>query len=982
MDRIGKMILAVALTAVMLFNVVSPAFGWELSPDEPADYADGAYCEYCGEWRYDDWLCSGGNHCAAGCGCGDDHHCTECGACESWGDFCETCTLCLDCAMDNHQHCPECGACGQEVGGCNFCGCCFDCSPQCGAACEDLCLECHIELGLACCECGNCYVDGSVDYCPECMLCSDCMYADYCDVCGMCGYCAYSINGTHCSDCMACTKEEGCLLCGRCFDCGGRCKDGCGELCLECHLDEDAACPDCGNCYINDNHKRCESCGCCEECGEGFCETCGLCIRCCLEQGLHCPGCYGCNTDAELFCLGCGYCSDCALVCPGCHESCDQCGGLTCVECGHCSNCKDICEVCERCEECTTLCTYCRVRCADCVEMCANCQTCEECASICPECGGACSSCAVICPWCELCEDCCLGFSREAGCDHGVCVMDPDWDAHWAAEHADKLMAKLRADRSHAVVGEPVTWTATAIGASGTVQYCFDVLWEDEDTNQGDFVYEGSWTTASTLTFTPALPGEYTVWLSVKDAAGKTADVQGARVVVRYADDSLRVLSVTADKTNAAKGQTITWTAAAQGGRGDKQYRFDIYKGSILIFGTEYGSSDQVSYLVEQGGVYKVKAYVKDEAGTEAFKLGDSVSVLDILSVVPDQTCVEIGTFVCWTVNLVGETTARRIRFDLWKDGQLAQEGFFAATPTYGYVLSEPGTYTVKVSVQDAGGTLELESEPVVVGLPVPVLTGEIRNGQYVLHWNEMSGVATCYVYRRDFVGSDWETWALKAKASGTEWTDETAIPGRQYEYRIRAEWDGTLGGYSNSVDMPRNPFEDVPDGAYYHAPVLWAYTHEPRITAGVDATHFGPNNSCTREQIVTFLWKAKGAPEPTVTESAFTDVAPGSYYCKAVLWAAENGVTSGVGDGKFGVGAGCTREQTVTFLWAAFGRQAHTQSESPFSDVASGSYYYDPVLWAVENGITAGVGNGQFGVGQICTRAQVVTFLYKACVG
>ena len=983
MKQIGKKILVFALTFAMLFNTAFPAFGQVISAEEPADYEDGEECEYCGAWRYDDWLCSGGPHCAVGCGCGDDHHCTECGACESWGDFCETCKLCLDCAKDNHEHCPECGACGQEVGGCTFCGCCFDCSPQCGAGCDDLCLECHIELGLACCECGNCYADGSVDYCPECMLCSDCIYADYCDECGMCGYCAYSINGTHCPDCMTCTKNEGCLICGRCFDCGGRCKDGCGEMCLECHLDEGAACPDCGNCYINDNHKLCESCRGCEECGDGYCENCGMCMRCCVDDARHCPICQICYEDAAHYCLSCGCCSECALVCPGCHESCDQCGSrFSCVDCGYCSNCKYICEVCERCEECTTLCTNCQVRCADCAGMCANCQTCGECAAICPECGEACSACATICPWCELCEDCCGEISREAGCDHGICVMDPDWDAHWAAEHADKLMVKLQADRANAVVGEPITWTATPVGAIGTVQYCFDVLWEDYDAQQDDFVYEGSWTTTPTVTVTPTLPGEYSVWLSVKDEAGKTADVQGARVVVRYVEDSLRVLSVTPDKANAVKGQTLTWIAAIQGGSGDKQYRFDIYRDSIIVSSTEFSSAGQISYLAERGGVYKAKVYVKDEAGTEASKLSEPVTVLEILSAVPEQTRVEAGTLVPWTVTIVGETPARRLCFDLWKDGQLAEKGFYVATPTYGYVLTEPGFYTVKVSVQDVGGTLELEGEPVTVGLPVPVLTGGIQNGKYVLNWNAGSCAGTYCVYRRDFTNGEWGSWALKTKENATSWTDNTANPGLKYEYRIRAEWNGTLGGFSNTLSMPKeNPFEDVLESDYFYNPVIWAISCTPQVTAGIDETHFGPHNDCTREQIVTFLWAANGKPDPAATVSSFPDVTSDVWYFKPVMWAVENGITSGMGDGSFGVGQPCTRAQAMTFLWAANDKPPHKSTESPFSDVTEDDWFCTAILWAAENGVTAGIGNGLFGVNNTCTRAQIITFLYKAYV-
>ena len=110
-----------------------------------------------------------------------------------------------------------------------------------------------------------------------------------------------------------------------------------------------------------------------------------------------------------------------------------------------------------------------------------------------------------------------------------------------------------------------------------------------------------------------------------------------------------------------------------------------------------------------------------------------------------------------------------------------------------------------------------------------------------------------------------------------------------------------------------------------------------------------------------------------------FSDVKPSKYYYKAVLWAAENGITNGVGNGKFGVGQGCTREQAMTFLWVSAGRPRHSQTNNPFSDVKSGKYYYNAILWAVENGVTSGVGNGRFGVGQICTRAQIMTFLFKA---
>ena len=175
-----------------------------------------------------------------------------------------------------------------------------------------------------------------------------------------------------------------------------------------------------------------------------------------------------------------------------------------------------------------------------------------------------------------------------------------------------------------------------------------------------------------------------------------------------------------------------------------------------------------------------------------------------------------------------------------------------------------------------------------------------------------------------------------------------------------------------------KNPFVDVHETDYFYYPVMWAISHDPRITAGVDDTHFGPNNSCTREQIVTFLWAANGKPEPAGTGSTFSDVAADAWYYKPVMWAVENGYTSGMGDGSFGVGQSCTRAQAMTFLWAANGKTEPESEVSPFSDVTSGDWFCKPILWAAEHGVTAGIGGGLFGVNNTCTRAQIITFLYK----
>ena len=173
------------------------------------------------------------------------------------------------------------------------------------------------------------------------------------------------------------------------------------------------------------------------------------------------------------------------------------------------------------------------------------------------------------------------------------------------------------------------------------------------------------------------------------------------------------------------------------------------------------------------------------------------------------------------------------------------------------------------------------------------------------------------------------------------------------------------------------SPFSDVSTSAYYYEAVKWA--QEKGITGGIGNGLFGPNQPCTRAQIVTFLWRAAGSPEPK-TMSSFADVSMDAYYAKAVAWAVENGITTGTGDGKFSPDATCTRAQSVTFLFRAIGKLVDSKAE--FSDVLTDSYYANAVAWAVENGVTNGIGDGLFGPDNSCTRAQIVTFLFRAYQG
>ena len=198
------------------------------------------------------------------------------------------------------------------------------------------------------------------------------------------------------------------------------------------------------------------------------------------------------------------------------------------------------------------------------------------------------------------------------------------------------------------------------------------------------------------------------------------------------------------------------------------------------------------------------------------------------------------------------------------------------------------------------------------------------------------------------------------------------------------------LGDYRYSFTMPEgkatvkvryeklaeiSPFDDVPVDSYYYEAVKWAV--ESGITTGISERLFGPKQPCTRAQVVTFLWRAAGSPEPA-GKAGFTDVPDDAYYAKAVAWAVEKGIATGIGGGLFAPKQACTRGQIAAFLWRAAGSPAPKGTGS-FADVSADAYYAKAIAWAVENGITTGIGDGLFAPKDACTRAQIVTFLYRS---
>ncbi len=192
---------------------------------------------------------------------------------------------------------------------------------------------------------------------------------------------------------------------------------------------------------------------------------------------------------------------------------------------------------------------------------------------------------------------------------------------------------------------------------------------------------------------------------------------------------------------------------------------------------------------------------------------------------------------------------------------------------------------------------------------------------------------------------------------------------------RILYTCTGCGDTYQETIPVLSDPFEDLNKDAYYYTPVLWALGRS--LITGVDSTHFDPLGLCSRAQMAVLLWRLVRRPEPASTENPFSDVRSGSFYETAVLWAYHAGIINGVDNAHFGPEEPCMRAQMVTLLHR-FRGSPDASGAVPFSDVPPGCYYYDAVQWAVQRGITNGMGDGTFAPGRLCDRAQIVTFLYR----
>ena len=263
---------------------------------------------------------------------------------------------------------------------------------------------------------------------------------------------------------------------------------------------------------------------------------------------------------------------------------------------------------------------------------------------------------------------------------------------------------------------------------------------------------------------------------------------------------------------------------------------------------------------------------------------------------------------------------------------------------------------------------------------------------RYLPRSGSSNGIITKYEIQISDDGQTFETIASGSWANNKSWKAAEfegvqakyvrlvavdAITDNSYVFASAAEIRLTGEKFVEPpVEPVENPFVDVPEGSYCFEPVLWAV--EKGITTGTSEKHFSPERTCIRAEVVTFLWRAAGCPEPESTVNPFVDVNEGDYFYKPVLWAVEKGVTNGVDDNHFNPAGTCLRAEVVTFLWRANGSPV-SSTEITFTDVPAESFYANAVAWALEKGITNGTSATTFGAADACNRAQVVTFLYRA---
>ena len=904
--------------------------------------ACGEQCEKCSEEMCG--YCDRCKNCAGGYGwCSECNNCGDCVTVCICDEGCSDCTkVCPECG----EHCgkcwddicPNCGICSDCADGyCTSCGMCSECTLIC-KECGDACLDCASEW------CGNCELCGDcVDWiCPNIDHCSNCLSGDgtHCESCGTCKYCV-----TLCTECMAICDEciDFCTRCLTCADCSeylcpdcGRCDECVDQFCHDCGTCSDCTviCKECGE-ICRDCTDMCPNCDVCRDCvGGELCPECGECENC----GKHCQGCGTCE-DCKDICPDCEeHCANCAVMCPDCTR-CEDCVEDFCPNCGTCTECarddNGMCDDCHYCGNCATLCTDCAALCRDCAQTCANCGICEQCEAFCDS--------------CELCVVCCADVSSSYGCSHDICVESDEWKTHYCTagghctttlgeqdydddEHwywcGDGCTAKVNVE-PHVFSSAEITTQPTKTDEGVLTYYCDCGYSKTETipviTEEGHTHHCVPAVVAATCT-----SGGYTVYTCECGYSYRANETPALGHTYEYQKDAgghWLKCSFCTDEKPAAAHKFGAWTVtkdATYTQPGTKQR-------TCLICG--YADEAEIPVIGHAGH------FVISFEGTD---IGDMLSVgashkVPELPVLPPKE--EGNLFDGWTDQKTGAPvkagdvlTGDIVLTPVWKDcgdGSHTDSNHDFVCDDCGKKLPAPVSYLI---LEGANSTWRKGS-----------LTG--------LSFRSSADVAK-------FDGVTVDGTAIDAGCYSAE-LGSTGIT-------LRAEYLETLPAGSHTLVI--KAIDGTADTSFT---VLEAETAEPDGSNVVDADLFALDQPCTRAQIIFLLWRAAGSPEPKAM-SSFVDVPADAYYAKAVAWAVETGIVAGTSETTFGPDDPCTRAQIIFLLWCAAG-SPEPKAMSSFVDVPADAYYAEAVAWAVETGIIAGTSETTFGPDEICICAQAL---------
>ena len=515
-----------------------------------------------------------------------------------------------------------------------------------------------------------------------------------------------------------------------------------------------------------------------------------------------------------------------------------------------------------------------------------------------------------------------------------------------------------------------VTFTASERGSYYYVPSESETPVPSIDTTGDGFVMSAG---EQTLELDGIDPGKSYLHIVAKDVAGNFCEVQ-----------TIEILGFLPAPTNADWDDAVLGKASWDAVEHASGYSIQLYKdGTALGSAVRIDNPDTTSYTFT---IPEPPAEDSDDSTTTTPTL-------------PDNAITEAGTYF-FRVTALGDGTdysnsaaaesARRlssITVESNKNGTITASARYAVTgteitlsgvPNSGYRFHE-WNITPEVAVTNNKFTMPEEAVTVSAvfaqrpsASTYPITVEDSKNGSAASSRNRAGAGEIVTITVTPDSGYTLETLIVTDK-NGNELKLTNKGDGK-YTFTMPASMVTVSAAFMDDNTM-LNFFYDVPNDAYYFDAVKWAVRNG--ITGGVGNNLFAPNSDCTRAQIVTFLWRAAGSPAPK-TMSTFADVPADSYYAKAVAWAVENGIAGGTGNGLFSPDAPCTRAQAVTFLWRAAG-SPEPKSVSTFVDVPADAYYAKAVAWAVENGITTGVGGGRFDPNATCTRAQIVTFLFRA---